>query len=122
MDYFTGGSGMIDYSKPIRFKDGTPAQVIALDAGAAWVTWGSEQTAYLFNADGYRARGFPPGVLENVSELVVSWHTAYKHGIYRWVGEEEARSDFLSNERARALLKVTYEPGNASVEIVEERK
>ncbi|MFA5952951.1 MAG: hypothetical protein WC807_22070 [Hyphomicrobium sp.] len=105
---------MIDFSKPVQTKKGGgKVTVLArygdwlwLEDGAGPSTWSLETAE---------------ATLINVPEPVVSWHNVYRSGIAYGYGTHKEADKTADNCRL-ALLKLTYSPGHATVEIVEERK
>jgi hypothetical protein len=117
---------MIDWTKPVRWmdKDNTPGKVLmAFPNGEAWVTSTDERFAYKFDANGF-CYGVTP--IENIPEPVeprVTWVWQFGDGsaeVFR--SESKARGYIVIDGFRAALLKLTYTPGHASVEIIEERK
>jgi hypothetical protein len=119
---------MIDFSKPVQTRDGKPVEIISTKAGftknliVGYV--GTETKTRSFTATGrYWREDLAPHDFDliNVPEPVVSWHNVYRGGV-AYGHETHKEADKNADNCRIALLKLTYYPGHATVEIVEERK
>ncbi|MFA6244196.1 MAG: hypothetical protein WC655_24855 [Candidatus Hydrogenedentales bacterium] len=105
---------MIDFSKPVQKKDGAPAKVLARHGDYVWIDDGNGPATYRASE--------AEKILINVPEPVVLWHNVYTDGRKCYRHETREAADASASLERIALLKTTYSPGHATVEIVEERK
>lgn len=116
---------MIDFTKPVRWVDDKrPAEVLKANAnGSAWVIEGNGNRAFLYDRSG-TWEGI--AVVENIpepGEPRVTWVWQFADGSADpFRSESKAREYQAHTPFKPVLLKLTYVPGHASVEIIEERK
>lgn len=113
----------VDYTKPVRWVDDkSAAEVLKVNAdGSAWVIERNGCRAFLYHRNGTWAG---VAAIENIPEPIVCWVVVWKDGATFSVGHESWCREKLAfpGSASLALLKLTYTPGHASVEIIEERK
>lgn len=116
---------MIDFSKPVQTRDGRPVEIITTKGRGTYPVLGyAGDSAILFTwtTDGKLLAANMEEVavnLVNVPEPVVGWVNVYAgEGFFHASRDQADRSFRLSR---RALLKLTYTKGNATVEIIEEK-
>lgn len=64
----------IDWYKPVQMEVDNPAEVLAVQAEGAWVTWGLKDTAYFFLNNGKPKWASATSYsVENVPEPKVYW-------------------------------------------------